>query len=551
MFNSIKMKYFKKLLMLLVFFTSLLFLGCKEKLDLAPLNQIDGGTAYATPERCLLALNGVYDAAQSGVYDPLNGGATAVRGYPFGAAAIEQQDMRGEDMVNVATFFAVTYQATYNTTSPNNVNMWKELYALINKANISIEGFRGAGSKGIISGSIASQYEAECRFLRAMAHHELLIHFARPYSDGNGSALAVPYRDFAIQSSSSVEQVKALPRETVAAVYTKMLADLDYAETNLPALLSNVGESTYRATKAAAIALKMRIKLHKNDMPAVIAEGAKLLPAYSAIDPLNFTAVVSPIGAWKLTPVVNGPFIDNASKESIFSIKNDPLDNPQTNASLARMYGQSSTATGGRGLVAISPLAWNLPEWTCTDRRRTVLYYNGTDNTGNTNKFTSKYTDAVNQSDWTPYIRYAEVLLMQAEAEARNAATVSADAVKLLNTLRNRAIADSVTNQYTVASFATKNALINAILKERRIEFLAEGKRWGDIHRWVQDPVFGAAGVPDKMVNGFNNIAAFVCGGAVPATGTPFIPYSDYRFLWPIPQQERNTNPIIEQNPGY
>jgi hypothetical protein len=450
----------------------------------------------------------------------------------------------------VATFFAITYQATYNTTSPNNVNMWKELYALINKANISIEGFRGAASKGIITTTVASQYEAECRFLRAMAHHELLIHFARPYSDGNGGALGVPYRDFAIQSSTSVEQVKSLPREAVSAVYTKMLADLDYAETNLAALLPGTGESTYRATKAAAIALKMRIKLHKNDMPGVIAEGAKLIPA--TIAPLNFTSVVSPIGAWSLMPVVNGAFLNNASKESIFSIKNDALDNPGTNASLARMYGQS-TAAGGRGLAAIGPIVWNLPEWTCTDRRRSTLYYTGTDGNGvlNNNKFTSKYTDVVNQSDWTPYIRYAEVLLTQAEAEARNATTVSQRAIDLLNTVRNRAIVDSLTNQYTAVSLPSKNAVINAILKERRIEFLAEGKRWGDIHRLAQDPVFGAGGVPDKMVNGYNNISVYVCGGALPAFGTPAIPYSDYRFLWPIPQQERNTNPIIEQNPGY
>ncbi len=336
-------------------------------------------------------------------------------------------------------------------------------------------------------------------------------------------------------------------------MYTKILADLDYAETNLlPGTAGFVsGEYTYRATKAAAIALKMRVKLHKQDYPGVIAEGKKLLPAYAAINPLAFTAVASPIGGWKLTTGVDGPFLNNGSTESIFSIKNDAQDNQGTNASMARMYGQSSTATGGRGLISVSPIAWNLPEWTCTDRRRTTLYYNGPDNTGNTNKFTSKYRDAVDQSDWTPYIRYTEVLLTQAEAEARVASGVSADGIKLLNVVRNRAIIDSATNQYTAASFASKNDLINAVLKERRIEFLAEGKRWSDIHRLAQDPDFGTGGVPAKMVNGFNNISAFICGGALPATGEPFIPYSEYRFLWPIPQQERNTNPIIEQNPGY
>jgi len=542
------MKYIQKLSVILVILVSIALNGCKDKLDLTPYNQFANTTAYSTPERNLLALLGVYDAAQSGVYDPLNGTANSVRGYPFGAAAVAQQDMRGEDMVNVATFYATTYQSTYNPTTPNNVNMWKELYALINKANISIDGFRSAVTNGVITSAVGLQYEAECRFLRAMAHHELLIHFAKPYSEGDGSSLGVPYRDFAIESSSSVELAKTKPRETVGENYAKMIADLDAAEPNLLTLHPGTGESTYRATRAAAIALKMRIKLHKSDYAGVIAEGNKLIPA--TINPLIPTSVVSPIGAWTLTAEPNGPFLNNASKESIFSIKNDPLDNPGTNASLARMYAVSSTATGGRGLVSISPIAWNLPEWTCNDKRR-ALYVNGTDNTGAQNKFTIKYTDAVDQSDWTPYIRYAEVLLMQAEAEARNNAGVSQRAIDLLNVVRNRSIIDPATNQYTVATLSTKNLLINAILKERRIEFLAEGKRWGDIHRLVNDPVFGIGGIPDKMVNGFNNVASFVCAGPVPATGTAFISYNDYRFLWPIPQQERNTNPIVAQNPGY
>ena len=334
---------------------SILCFGCSKKLDTAPFTVIDSNTAFASAERCLLTLNGVYDAAQSGVYDPLNGTATAVRGYPFGAAAIEQQDMRGEDMINVATFFQITYQSTITPVSANNVNMWKELYALINKANLSIAGFRRAGAGGILTASIAAQYEGECRFLRAMAHHELLLHFAKPFADNNGSALGVPYRDFAIESSDAVAQIASLPRESVAANYDKMLADLDYSEANLPALQgAAVGESTYRATKAAAIALKMRLKLHKGDWAGVISEGNKLIP--SVINPQVWTSVVSPIGAWALTANVDGPFLNNASKESIFSIKNDALDNPNTNASLARIYGQSSATTGGRGLVSISPI---------------------------------------------------------------------------------------------------------------------------------------------------------------------------------------------------
>ncbi len=537
------MKYFQKIVALILLSGLIGSTGCKSKIDLAPNNAFDANSAFSTPERCLLALNGVYDAAQSGTYDPFTGAATVDRGYPFGAAAIEQEDMRGEDMVNVATFYQATYFGTYTTVSPNNVNMWKELYALINKANLSIAGFRAAAVSGTLTLTVAAQYEAECRFLRAMAHHELLLHFARPYADGSGTQLGVPYRDFAINNPQDVALATTKPRESVANCYTKMLADLDYSEANLPATGVN-----FRATKAAAIALKMRLKLHKGDWAGVITEGNKIIPA--AVTPLTWTTVVSPIGGWFLTPNADGPFVDNASKESIFSIKNDPIDNPGTNASLARMYSISSTATGGRGLVSISPIVWNLPEWTCGDKRRTLLYANGNDNAGNQNKFTIKYKDQLNQSDWAPYIRYAEVFLIQAEAEARSGG-VTQRAVDLLNMVRNRALANVATETYTTASFANQNALINAIIKEKRIEFLAEGKRWSEIHRLSVDPAFTTAGVPDKMANGFANLGAFVCAGPVPATGVPAIPYADYRFLWPIPQQERNTNPIVDQNPGY
>jgi len=547
------MKYINKTNALLLIIVCLVAFSCKDKLDLRPYTSIDSGTAFQTAERCSLALNGVYDAAQSGVYDPLNGTATSDRGYPFGAAAIEQEDMRGEDMLNTATFYQVTYQSTYNTVTPNNVNMWKELYALINKANICIDGFRAATGNNILTTAVGAQYEAECRFFRAMAHHELLIHFARPYSDGNGSALGVPYRDFAIQAPAAIELAKTKPRETVAEVYTKILLDLDYAETNLLTLFGtggNAGEnSTFRATKAAAIALKMRVKLHKNDMPGVIAEGNKLIPA--AITPTNWAGVVSPIGGWAMNAAVDGAFTNNLTKESIFSIRHDANDNPQTNAALARMYGPNSG--GGRGLVSISPIIWNDAQWLCDDKRRTTLVVDGPISATSVNnaKFTFKYKDYTFMTDFAPYIRYTEVLLMQAEAEARNAATVSTRAIDLLNTVRNRALANVATQTYTAASFPTKNALIAAILKERRIEFLGEGKRWGDIHRWAQDPTFGTGGIPAKMANGFNGLPNYVCGGPLAPTGEPFIPYSDYRFLWPIPLQERNTNPIVEQNPGY
>lgn len=518
-------------------------LSCKKILDVQSYTAVTDATAFETADRALLALNGVYDAAQSGGY----AGGTEKRGYPFGSANIQQGDNRGEDVINLAAFYQFTYQGTYNPTTANNNNMWDGCYALINKANITIDGVKQASAAGTLTAAIATQYEAECRFLRGMAHHELVINFARPYLDGNGAALGVPYRLLANTSGAAIEELRKTPRPPVSEDYQKILADLDFAEANLPALQTGgTGISTYRATKAAAIALKMRVKLHMGDYAGVITEGNKLV---------NATApYVSPIGAWTLQASPDGAFSAagglNASKENIFSVKNDPLDATSVNGSLPGQYGPANL--GGRGLVAVSPIIWNNNIWRCDDKRRTLLYASGTNVNAATSILTIKYKDYATRGDYAPQIRYAEVLLMLAEAEARQAATVSARALDLLNAVRNRALANPTTEAYTIASFADKIALVKAILFERRVEFLAEGRRWGDVHRLSgeNNANYTLGGIPAKAINGAQGASIYGCGQAYTPTQLA-IPYSDFRFIWPIPADEIAQNPIITQNPGY
>ena len=205
---------------------------------------------------------------------------------------------------------------------------------------------------------------------------------------------------------------------------------------------------------------------------------------------------------------------------------------------------------GGRGLVAVSPIIWNNAGWRCDDLRRSTLYIAGTNNANTQSIFTTKYRDYVSRADYAPQIRYAEVLLMQAECEARIAATVSQRAIDLLNTVRNRSIPTPATNQYVAANFATKVDLIKAILLERRIEFLFEGKRWPDISRLAMEADYTSNGIPARAANGTAGLANYGCG--TPFTPTRAgIPYSDYRFIWPIPANEIIQNPIVTQNPGY
>jgi hypothetical protein len=525
-------------------FVLLLLIGisttsCKESFtDLAPTNALSDATAFATSDRVALAVTGVYDAAQTGFY---TGGlaAAASRGYPLGAANTELGDNRGEDVIAVPSFYLITYQSTYTVATANNQFYWETLYALINRANVVIEGVQGAGKKGVITSEQALSYEGEARFLRALAHHELLVHYARPYAHtADASHLGVPYRIKAVQGAAAAVEAAAQGRNTVKECYDLLLQDLDFAETNLPATFASPRLKITHATKGAAIALKTRVYLHQGNFAKVVSEGAKLISGTG-------TALTSPIGGYKLTASTEGPFSSNYDNtESMFSIENGAADNGTTNGSISTMYQISP----GRALVAISPIIWNDPAWLATDTRRTLLAQNN-----GRAYFSKKYRDITTLTDANPIIRYAEVLLNVAEATARVSGTTQAS-VDLLNAVRNRAV--TVDNQFTLASFATANDLIASIIKERRIEFLCEGRRWSDIHRLAKDPVFTDNGIPAKVDYTGTAFTSWVAASPTGYTGpkiTAAVPYDNFRFVWPIPQTEITSNPVLaaQQNPSY
>ncbi|WP_442589684.1 RagB/SusD family nutrient uptake outer membrane protein [Pedobacter sp. AW31-3R] len=515
--------------MLFSFLGLLLFTAsCKKFTELKPQDKLDESTAFSTKATIELAMNGVYQQAGVGTYDA-GTGAGAGRGYPFGAAATEQAEMRGEDMVNLQQFYAITYTATYSTSSANNVNHWNNLYALINQANIVIAGVKTAAANGILTAEEANSYEGESRFLRALAHHELLLHFAKPYADANGSLPGVPYRLTAVNNAAELDNPISLGRGTVAEDYVNLLADLDFAEANLGATSTNFS----RATKGAAIALKTRIQLHKGDWAAVIAEGTKL--------GANLTGTIaSPIGAYTLTASPVDPFTNySANSESIFSIANSAASNPGVNGGLSSMFLPSNL--GGRSLVATSPNLYNASFWVAGDLRKSLLQVSN----GAGIYFNNKFTDPTTNATWTPIIRYAEVLLNVAEADARSGN--NAQAFVLLNAVRNRSVPAAA--RYTSAPAD----LLLAILNERRVEFAGEGKRWPDLHRLALDATYGKGGIPAKLNVGQVNSGTVYDGVTQVTPAREAIPYTNFRFLWPFPLSEVNSNPTLaaQQNPGY
>lgn len=512
-----------------------IFTSCEDQtVNLSPIDKITDPTAFSTAERCELAVVGVYDAAQSGYY---NGGTTR-RGYPFGAASIIQSEMRGEDMALTAVFYDYTFSATHDPTTGNNVAMWENSFACINRANVVIEGITAASGSGIITEAEADQHIGECLFIRALTYHNLMIHFALPYGVEGNNNYGLPYYEKAHNTPDRISEGLLIGRSTVNETYTKILADLNKAEELLPDVHA-INKLT-RASKGAAIAIKTRVYLHMKDWKSVIAESKKLVS--ETVAPFS-----SPLANYKLTSTPSEPFVSfTANSESIFSIENSKDDNASVNGSMAQMM---SNRKGGRGIITSSPILYNTKFWTATDKRRNLLFYTASNKT----YYCDKFQRPEEQDEYAPIIRYAEVLLNYAEAEVRSNNTELA--LNLLNAVRDRSVEPA--DRYVKDKFKTSKDLLEAILWERRIEFMGEGRRWEDIHRLVVDADFPSKGIPAKIE--YKNISgkgAFVINGSIPDSyyaKTGFVPYTDRRFLWPISLNDILRNPTLakQQNAGW
>ena len=264
-----KMKNIKKLTLIILsgFFLN----SCTEEaiLDLEPINNISIDAAFSSPSLIESSVNGMYNAAAIGQFNSTtpNGG----RGYVWGAAYIQQNDNRGEDVVNTATFYQLTYTGTYDATTANNVYYWVDGYRLINRCNLVIEGVTGAVNNGIITSAVGNDYIGQAKFLRAITHFELLIHFARTYQFTSGATHpGIPYREVGIDTQAEIDSELLKGRNTVGECYDKVLADLNDAESKITTNNLNY------ASKNAAIAFKTRVYLHKRDWDNVIVEGNKL-----------------------------------------------------------------------------------------------------------------------------------------------------------------------------------------------------------------------------------------------------------------------------------
>lgn len=478
----------------------LLLTACsKAFLTKSPEDSINTSNFFQTENDAITAINGAYQPLQwpklynmrMWTTDIMAG--NSIVGAGGGTDGIETQD-----------------EANFVTASDNQgvLDLWRGPWPGILRCNIILEKVPGMS----VSEKTKNRVLGEAYFLRAH-YYFILVRF---FGD-------VPLTLKSVEPGDDLRPF----RSSKNTIYTQIISDLNQAITLLPTRDQYTGSDVGRVSKGAAVGMLAKVYL-------TMGEWQKVTDLCDQVKTLGYS--------------LNTNYGDNFSpatknsKESLFEIQytSNAGMNFWSNENQASWL---STFTGprGSGLVA-GGWGWNQPtqefinSYEPGDLRKdvTVLYdgcpkFDGKDykksysSTGyNLRKFLvplSLVSSYDNSPLNFPVLRYADVLLMK--AEALNELGRTGEAAAPLNEVRARA-------GLGIVSGLTKDAFREKVLHERRMELAFEGQRWFDLIRISN----GQYGIDFLKSIGKSNM-------------------SSKFLLLPVPQKERDANPNLTQNPGY
>ncbi len=472
------------------------FSACNDDLlEPVPETALSELSVFDTKERVEAQMNGIYTAFKSGQY--------------LGGRYQVYNSIRGDHFLNLQSNGVTGYQTWQNLVFPTTgevQNLWAQIYAAVNRVNMFLRGLEANQEMllgdNIITQAEYDQYYGEALALRGMAFHHIIQLYARPYNQDPqdwGALLRITAQDSSADND--------MPRSTLEETYEQILEDLVTAEGLLQDESgANTDETVTRLHRSSVIAFKTRVYLHMSDYASVIEEANKIVSQSAP-----FTA---PDGvAYALHENFDEIWTNYTTSESVFSIPMTPTELPGTQNFLAHYF--TDAPIGGLEYpINQDSYVWSSDAFPEDDHRRLLV----TERTfqGEDHLFIHKYPTE-GQQDWAPVMRYAEVLLNLAEAEARHNGSVTSRASDLLNAvfLRSNPDADPI-------DISDVDEFVDRVLLEREMEFLAEGIDNMDVQRTVSE--FRSKGDVSSISPG--------------AT----------QYVWAIPQSELNTNDLIQPN---
>lgn len=519
-----KIKYILtySLVTILLLFSS----GCGDDfLDFFPEDKITSANFPQNEKDIELLLNGVYaELRETSIYDQglfgfgILDGATP-NAFNWGPTSISKI---GNGTLTSGDGQIVTFR-------------WTRCYSIISRANYLLD----ALEKVALSDDSKKIYSGEAHFLRGLAYATLVESYG-----------GVPI----ITTALSTEEARSISRSTAEQTWAQAISDYDVAIANLGVDAPKKG----RATKGAALGMKMRAYLYQNDYEEV----------------LDLIEEIDALGKYSLFPSYEGLFqpANENNAEVIFDIQYISGENSQ--GSFHDQYCGTGTGSWTRGTRYVptqdlvdayetidgSPIDPDNPYENRDPRLEftvvvpgafflgyqfpNYLYPGGAYNhPGNRLKQFSARKYRVEPMSAVPpsgqsylnniVLRYADVILSKAEALIETGGDVE-EAVALINRIRTERDDVKIT---ALPPGLSRDEAREKLRHERRIEFALEGLYWMDIKRWDIAKDLYPLNIYDHL-------------GSLIETRFPD-GYLEYYDLMPIPDSERSLNPNLTQNPEW
>lgn len=387
---------------------------------------------------------------------------------------------------------------TYNSSTGSITEVFAANYEGINRCNQALSIIPQLDQA---NPALRLRLVGEAKFLRAFMYFTLVKAYG-----------GVPIVDHLPNPSSEADRIMQLTRKTAAEVYAFIEKDLTEAVAALPDRTAYAASERSRASKGAAYALLAKVNLYQKNWQKVV-DNCNLVTGYSLVSDYS--------SQYKL--------VGENDAESIFEISGTGSVPAKGIQQYSQVQGARGAGGWGWGFNTPSLSLVNAYEPGDVRKAATIIFAGTTLYDGrvvpttvenpryNYKAYSSAYTDADNSDADIKYLRYAEVILMK--AEALNELNSTSTAIPLLNQIRNRA---GLANTTAVSQADVRIA----IWKERRVEMAFEHDRFFDLVRTGQA------------------VAAFAVDGKTFVAGK--------NELFPLPQSFITQSAgLSQQNPGY
>jgi starch-binding outer membrane protein, SusD/RagB family len=481
-----KMNTYKILTSAFAFIVLLTITGCKKYLSVEPISQYSVSQVFSDVSNATNAVLGAYDELMGD-----NGYGIRINlYYPY-----DSDEMIVSGNIDNGRRGIGRYQLLLSNTEIR--NPFLQLYRGVEKANICIDQI--PQMKQYTAGTEAEMKElkrlyGEALTLRAQFLFELIRNW------GDVPAPMVP----------AYKQAELfIPRANRDSTYDKLLADLAVAKDLLPWRTEVVRNE--RITKGAAKALRAKIALFRGGYS--LRTDTKTMERRS--DFLNYYQIArtecSELMARRDQHTIN-PNYEDVWKRYLSAFQYDPFGelifevgaggaNSNSDSRMGNYNGPSVNASsrygpGGGGILALPTYFYAFDS---IDTRRdvtTTRYAISATNIKSPRRL-GEVTDGKFRRDWRnpllpgnalnvgynwPLIRFADVLLMFAEAENEINGSPTPAAIAAFEEVRRRAYRGNESSIGTTPT--TKTGFFDAIVNERLLEFGGEAIRKYDLIRW-------------------------------------------------------------------